>query len=132
MDIFGKNVEDLNIFSVSKVKSDSFSKKIIEYSKLPGFEAVVTKVDDDRIWVRIKDREWVLDTEYNMVKNSDRAADLPVDFDWRAKQEEADKYIETDCDTWDYAFINPEEARILIDNFEHGFSLNYMYGEEDN
>ena len=66
---------------------------LFDYVRLEGFEAIVTKLNDDRTWVRVNGREWLLDENNIIVTDSDRAADLPVDFDWREKKEECTKYI---------------------------------------
>jgi len=62
-------------------------------SKIDGFEAIVTKLNDDRTWVRINGREYLLDEMKQIVSNSDRAADLPVDYNWRKEYERRDKSI---------------------------------------
>jgi len=82
-----------NLFgNLSEIKYNSIN----SLSKMDGFEAIVTKLNDDRTWVRINGREYLLDEMKQIVNNSDRAADLPVDFDWRTKYEECDDYIDND------------------------------------
>ena len=70
-----------------------YSKNIIRYSRIKGFEALVTKHGDNRVWIRIGGREWLLDEQGMRVKGSDRHPDLPVDFDWRKKYKECNTYI---------------------------------------
>jgi len=108
-----------------------FEKNIIRYSRLPKFEAVVTKLGDDRTWIRVDGREWLLDVYGIRVEYSDRYKELPVDFDWRKKYEEADEYIDNDETPWEYLFMTEQEIRMLNDDFEHGFSKEYLYPDAD-
>jgi len=71
----------------------SMPKNLGQFSKIKGFEAIVTKLNDDRTWVRINGREYLLDEMKQIVSNSDRAADLPVDYNWRKEYERRDKSI---------------------------------------
>ena len=91
--LFTESLQDI-LFINSKKETLAKTKNIIRYSKLRGFEALVSKLEDNRMWIRINGREYLLNDYGIRIKTSDRDPEVPVDFDWKTKYVDADKYTD--------------------------------------